>query len=574
MDNINIVRGLAIDRKPFELSGSGTATSSGTGISTVADCFTNFVGTDINTLKKLKVNSTDTDDDSHYDGVKEKLVEEYTIGGDPATNGTTTFVITSSASDVGNAEISIPLEGTYNCGISSGDTAEQIAAKIRAIDMSSSDFSLSGSGAEVIVTRSAYTGNNIQTYLGANLEASGEPAIFSFTGPTVVDGLYEGGAKRAIYADIPGGIESNSAGDITVYFGSLTGTTVTIAENETVQTLATKIAAQKPTADWSVSTPDMGGGTYILQIRYNIASALDEEISIDYGTTGLNESAQAIYIPGVDATGGELVPGDIDIYFNSETPVTIQAEEGDEVADIYTKIAAAAPTGYTASSTGNITIECDEDGAHAIHLSIDLGTTGITKSSSTLTEGTDSTSGTGARTVKLYCVGSGTGSAAWKTEVVALNGQSQVETTGEYYFCYHTEVLTSGSSNKNEGTIYVGTGDLNTYVPAKVYSAIAPNASVSEDYALFVPVNQKGFIEKVTVSNPSTSEMMKLSLAYVGNGQSGMLRKEYNIVPGNTEIEFDYPLSVPSGTLVYPLIKSTSASASVSVSTSGLVVYS
>jgi len=325
--------------------------------------------------------------------VKEKLVEVYEMPSamDPATYGTTTFVITSSASDVGNAEITIPLEGSYNCGISSGDTAEQIAAKIRAIDMSSSDFSLSGSGAEVIVTRSAYTGNNIQTYLGANLEASGEPAIFSFTGPTVVDGLYEGGAKRAIYADIPGGIESNSAGDITVYFGSLTGTTVTIAENETVQTLATKIAAQKPTADWSVSTPDMGGGTYILQIRYNIPQALDEEISIDYGTTGLNESAQAIYIPGVDATGGEgaLVPGNIEIFFNSDEAVEVAVEEGDELSDVYAKIAALEVDGYTITSDSNISIECDVGGAHAISLSVDLGETGITKTSSTLTEGAD-----------------------------------------------------------------------------------------------------------------------------------------------------------------------------------------
>jgi len=573
MDNINIVRGLAIDRKPFELSGSGTASSSGAVIATVANAAT-YMPTDIDTLTKLKVNSTDTDDDSHYDGVKEKLVEEYSIGGDPATSGTTTFTITSSASDATAASLSIPFEGTYTAPIASGDSASVIAGKIRAIDMSESDFTLSGEGAEVIVTRTA-TGNNIQTYLGVGLEMDEGGGTFSFDGPVVVDGTYEGGAMRAIYADIPGGIESNTAGDITVYFGSATGTTVTLAENETVQTLATKIAAQKPTADWSVSTPDMGGETYILQIRYNIPEAVDAPISIDYGTTGLNESAQKVYIAGVDATGGELVPGPINVYFNSATATVIQAEEGDEVADIYTKIAAAAPTGYTASSTGNITIECDEDGAHAIHLSVDLLDTGITKSSSTLTEGTDSTSGTGARTVKLYCIGSGsTPSACYKTEIVSLNGQSQVETTGEYYFCYHSEVLTSGSSKKNEGVIYVGTGDLTSYVPDVVHSAIAANSSISEDYAMLVPVGQKGFIEKISVSNPSTTEMLKIDIAYRGNGKVGLLRKDWNIVPGNTEIEFEYPLSIPGGTLVYPIVKSTSATSPVSISTSGLVVYS
>jgi len=573
MDNINIVRGLAIDRKPFELSGSGTASSSGAVIATVANAAT-LMPSSIDTLTKLKVNSTDTDDDSHYDGVKEKLVEEYTISGDPATSGTTTFTITSSASDAIVALLSIPIEGTYICPIASGDSASVIAGKIRAIDMSESDFTLSGEGVEVIVTRTA-TGNNIQTYLGANLEANeGGGDKFSFS-IDVVDGTYEGGAKRAIYVDIPDGIEENSAGDITVYFSSATGTTVTLAENETVQTLVTKIAAQKPSADWSVSAIDIGEETYILQIRYNIAEVVDAPISIDYGTTGLNESENRLYIPGVDAEGGALIPGPINVYFNSATATVIQAEEGDEVADIYTKIAAATPTGYTASSTGNITIEKDIDGAQTIYLSIDLLDTGITKSSSILTKGTDSTSGTGARTVKLYCIGSGsTPSACYKTEIVSLNGQSQVETTGEYYFCYHSEVLTSGSSKKNEGVIYVGIGDLTSYVPTVVHSAIAANSSISEDAAFLVPSGQKGFIEKISVSNPSTTEILKIDIAYRGNGKVGLLRKDWNIVPGNTEIEFEYPLSIPGGTLVYPIVKSTSATAPVSISTSGLVVYS
>lgn len=565
MDNINIVRGLAIDRKPFELSGSGTATSSGTGISTVADCFTNFVGTDINTLKKLKVNSTDTDDDSHYDGVKEKLVEEYTIGGDPATYATFTLEVTSGET-TGGAFYFETLDGTTtdSATILSGDTAEQIATKLRALIMGDGEeWIIGGSGTTVTVTYSSV--GNITNLIQVGTD---ETTTCDFTyDDEWVDGTWEGGAKqeRVIFVI---DAATNNGGNITIDYNG-TEVITAILNTDDADAIADKLVADAPTG---YIANNIGGGMAI-ELVCEEPEAHAIPISVDAGTTGVSFT-DYFHTAGVDPTGGALVPGDIDIYFNSATPVTIQAEEGDEVADIYAKIAAAAPTGYTASSTGNITIECDEDGAHAVHLSIDLGTTGITKSSSTLTEGTDSTSGTGARTVKLYCVGSGTGSAAWKTEVVALNGQSQVETTGEYYFCYHTEVLTSGSSNKNEGTIYVGTGNLTSYIPAKVYSAIAPNASVSEDYALFVPVNQKGFIEKVAVSNPSTSEMMKLSLAYIGNGQSGMLRKEYNIVPGNTEIEFDYPLSVPSGTLVYPLIKSTSASASVSVSTSGLVVYS
>ena len=80
------------------------------------------------------------------------------------------------------------------------------------------------------------------------------------------------------------------------------------------------------------------------------------------------------------------------------------------------------------------------------------------------------TNGTGARTVLIRGINNNGDEV---TEIVALNGQTAVNTTKTYSFIQQVVTLTAGSGKANAGVIYVGTGTVTLGVPAVPYNAIS-----------------------------------------------------------------------------------------------------
>lgn len=81
----------------------------------------------------------------------------------------------------------------------------------------------------------------------------------------------------------------------------------------------------------------------------------------------------------------------------------------------------------------------------------------------------DTSAGTGGRTVQIYGLDS---NYDLIDETISMNGQTAVYTTNQYLRIYRLRVITAGSSQINEGTIYIGTGALTAGKPAVVYGCI------------------------------------------------------------------------------------------------------
>lgn len=98
-------------------------------------------------------------------------------------------------------------------------------------------------------------------------------------------------------------------------------------------------------------------------------------------------------VDGVAEVAG-VVPGNISVYFNSLSAVTV-ALDGTETTSshVATKIAAKIESGYTLETAegGSVLISCDSVGAHVVPLSIAFGSTGVTADSLIFTPGQDAT---------------------------------------------------------------------------------------------------------------------------------------------------------------------------------------
>lgn len=88
------------------------------------------------------------------------------------------------------------------------------------------------------------------------------------------------------------------------------------------------------------------------------------------------------------------------------------------------------------------------------------------------TSANDTSNGTGARTCTIYGLGSHVGEANLISETITLNGQNKVVSANSYQRVNRVVINTAGSSGKNEGIVYVGTGNFTTGVPDYKWASI------------------------------------------------------------------------------------------------------
>lgn len=110
---------------------------------------------------------------------------------------------------------------------------------------------------------------------------------------------------------------------------------------------------------------------------------------------------------------------------------------------------------------------------------------------------------TGARTVEVRGLNA---SYVEISEIVTLNGQTGVPTVNEYLRIQGDgiEVKTAGSTNSNEGYIYIGTGTITTGKPAVVYGVIEPGDSFSQVGVFTVPAGKRAFIVDILTTIAGT----------------------------------------------------------------------
>ena len=498
------------------------------------------------------VSSTSDADDLTTGSVQEQLTETYIMpSGElaPATPRTITYTLTGVA--VGTAEISLSTTlgtvGSATVSVTEGMTAEQIAAAVRAVTLDG--FTVSGDDAVVVITKDV-VGNTIDQ-AEMNIDTEGVITIVS----DVEDGTYEGGSKKEYYA-LSFDVTSIVAGTMVAYFNSETGVDIVLDGTEDAVGVIGKVVAVCPETHTASNMLNQA-----VLITHKIAQANVIHISIDPGTTGVVVDVLA-YEDGVDPTPDSLIPGNISVFYNSETPtlVAIDGTEAD-LAAIYEKIALSVPTGYTATHVDEIVITKTAAEANVIPLSIDLGTTGLTVDSSTLIPGKDEVGSTGAWTVQLKGIST---EGKKVSEVITMNGQEQVESVNEYSSVLSATVLTTGTGLTNAGDIYVGTEGATTGKPDVGHLMISTGYGLSSGSTFDVPVTHDCYIETLSVFNPA-DEVVTVRLM-----SDSVVLKEMKVGLGTNEIEFIYPVQAKGHVAISA--KSTSTTPTVTANISGLMV--
>ena len=176
----------------------------------------------------------------------------------------------------------------------------------------------------------------------------------------------------------------------------------------------------------------------------------------------------------------------------------------------------------------------------------------------------DDAAGTGARTVLINGLNANYDPVA---EIVALDGQTAVNTTNSYIRVNKMTVLTAGTGGTSVGSIYAGTGAVNSGVPAVVVNQTGVLANETESSFYTVPAGYTAFINAWTMSSGNTTadEWTRFTLRIRPFGGVFGIKAQYHIAgSGIYECMAVYPLPVPEKADIDVLAATSDGTASVS----------
>lgn len=164
----------------------------------------------------------------------------------------------------------------------------------------------------------------------------------------------------------------------------------------------------------------------------------------------------------------------------------------------------------------------------------------------------DTSAGTGARTVRItYMVDA---NCVEITEDITMNGQSSVNLANDVFRVNKIEVLTVGSSDYNLGNIYVGNGINSSGVPSNVLRALETEFSKDHDSHITVPANKTCYITKIlaTQQNVSAHELVRLVTQNVASGSPRISELEFQFSNADGfEVRDMYAIAVPEKTDIW-----------------------
>lgn len=160
------------------------------------------------------------------------------------------------------------------------------------------------------------------------------------------------------------------------------------------------------------------------------------------------------------------------------------------------------------------------------------------------TSANDAAAGSGARTIVVSGLDADYNEI---NEIVTLDGQTPVLTTGLFIRVFRSYVLTAGSSNTAEGTIYIGDGVVTAGVPATVYAEI----SLGENQTLMalwtVPANYTLYVYRGTFSAASNNASQYILGKFMIRNFGGVFRNAADVTANSNVIPYDFeiPLAIP-----------------------------
>jgi hypothetical protein len=160
----------------------------------------------------------------------------------------------------------------------------------------------------------------------------------------------------------------------------------------------------------------------------------------------------------------------------------------------------------------------------------------------------DDVASTGARTAMVWGLDTNYDEIS---EVVELDGRTQVETDAEFLRVFGVQVLSAGSGATAEGTIYVGTGALDAnFKPAVVYSkaVLGNNASINGFYT--VPAGHAAYLTYGSMATGSAVNNKYVTGRLLSRPYGGLFYTAAIVTLLNQQADFpfEYPIRFPEKT--------------------------
>lgn len=159
----------------------------------------------------------------------------------------------------------------------------------------------------------------------------------------------------------------------------------------------------------------------------------------------------------------------------------------------------------------------------------------------------DAALGTGARTVFIYGLDANYNEI---TEVVTLNGQTEVLTVNSYLRVSRAYVVTAGSGETAAGDIYVGTGVVTAGVPATVYAVISLGDNQTTMAVWTVPAKHTLYVHRGFFSAASNNVAQFVLGKFMIRTQGGVFRNAADLTVNSNAVGYDFeiPLAIPEKT--------------------------
>ena len=175
----------------------------------------------------------------------------------------------------------------------------------------------------------------------------------------------------------------------------------------------------------------------------------------------------------------------------------------------------------------------------------------------------DTSAGTGARTV---FIGGVNGNFDEVSELVTLNGQTEVNTSNSYLYVNYFYVVTTGTGGSNAGNIHAGTGLVTLGVPAVLYDMIAIGYNQRTTAHFCVPAGHTGYMVKGVITAGQASGSTSVTAYLKQHGPDGVLRvgAVTTLNNGSVEYNFAFPYVIPEKNCVGASVVGSSANNSCS----------
>lgn len=154
----------------------------------------------------------------------------------------------------------------------------------------------------------------------------------------------------------------------------------------------------------------------------------------------------------------------------------------------------------------------------------------------------DAAAGTGARTIQVAGL-----DADYEeiSETVTLNGQSGVNTVESYLRVHRIIVRSAGSSEQNEGVIYMGTGTITAGIPANVFGQVAIGENQTLQAIYTIPAHRTGWLFGISATSfGNANATADIELKVRPEGEVFQTKRKGLLTRGTLEPKRFFPLRI------------------------------